>query len=108
MPKPLTNLGASLVSIGVQGIDASDVHYLPMYMGARWPEAAAWRTTPMMLIAPAPQMRTGLRPYRSAAVAASREPTKHPACRMLTMFALRLARWMSLACSSVSLYSLPC
>lgn len=51
-------------------------------------------------------MRTGLRPQRSAAVAASRAPRKHPACRMLTMFALRFALSMSLACSSVSLYNL--
>lgn len=60
----------------------------------------------MMLISPAPQIRTGFRPKRSAAYAASRAPTKHPACSVLTMFALRLALSRSFAYSSVSLYSL--
>lgn len=62
----------------------------PMYMGARWPEAAAWRTTPSRMNQEQ-TMRHHLRPKRSVSGEAIRAPRKQPACRVETMFADRLA-----------------
>lgn len=63
---------------------------LPQYMAAKLPMEAACSTVPTIAITAHP-MRVILRPNLSANQLATKAPRKHPACRVETIFASRLA-----------------